>query len=144
MLQLAKLPQELVPRTKILRRFISELMRAHEYQSYVVHFEHELTNYMRIYGEQSLDNQVPFTLIDIYESMSLYSIPDVPTNLIPSRNILSPILPSTDNIRYPLPHIATGTINDNTLSPPIDNDWYSNHPELDNSNDNPEIVVMHI
>jgi hypothetical protein len=123
MLQLAKHPQ-LVPRTKILKRFISELMRAQEYQSYVVHFECELTNHMRAFGEQNLDNCIPFTLMDIYESMSLYSIPDIPTKLIPSRNILSPIPPSNNNTRYPSPHIATGTIDNDNLCQPINDDWY--------------------
>jgi hypothetical protein len=141
MLQLAKHPQ-LVPRTKILRRFISELMRAQEYQSYVVYFERELTNHMRKYGEQNLDNHVPFTLMDIYESMSLYSIPDVPTKLTPSRNILSPVPTSNANSNSPLAHIATGTIDENLLCQSINDDWYSEVNASDMSLDNPNIGAM--
>jgi hypothetical protein len=72
-LQMALHPQ-LVPRTKLVKLFISELMQAPEYQPYVLSFKKDIMQHIRLYGEQNLNNKVPFTILDIYESISLYSI----------------------------------------------------------------------
>jgi hypothetical protein len=84
-LQLALHPQ-LVPTTKLVKRFVTELMRAPEYQSYIIHFERAIINHIKIYGEQNLDNKAPFTIMEVYETLIIYSIPEIPSNLKPSKN----------------------------------------------------------
>jgi hypothetical protein len=77
----------LVPRFKLIRRFVSELMRAPEYQTYVSDYHKLIIKHVKIHGEHTNTN-VSFTLIDIYDDLTSFAVVSIPTKLDPSPNNL--------------------------------------------------------
>jgi hypothetical protein len=133
-LQLSLQPQ-LVPYTKLVKRFITELMRAQEYQPYLLSFEREIIQHIKQHGEHNLTHKAPFTIMEIYESITTYSIPAIPSKLLPSRNLINtpPItsLPiTTPNVQSV---IASGIVTDKVDNDETDNvnkefaleEWYT-------------------
>ena len=99
----------LVPRFKLIRRFVSELMRAREYQTYISDYHKLIIKHVKIHGEHTNTN-VSFTLIDIYDDLTSFAVISTPAKLDPSpNNISGPPLhyPSTSpSINDTMPLIA--------------------------------------
>ena len=91
----------MIPHFKILRHFISELMRAHEYQTYITDYHKLLIKHVKQYGEHSNHN-VTFNLHDVYEDLISFSVPEIPSSLTPSPNVLTQTLPPTSKLNTSL------------------------------------------
>ena len=51
--------QEYIPHTKIVKRFVSELMRAQEYQIYLNWYYKEIVDYCKRHGEHLVQQRIP-------------------------------------------------------------------------------------
>ena len=64
-MQMSRHPH-LVPRFKIIRRFVSELMRVREYQPYLMDFHKHIIRHVKTHGDHT-NTPVTFSLHDVYD-----------------------------------------------------------------------------
>ena len=84
--------EHMIPHFKIIHHFVSEVLHTQEYQSYIVSCHKLLIKHVKMHGEHSSHN-ANFTLYDVYEDLISCSLPEIPTLLTPSPNLLPPSLP---------------------------------------------------
>lgn len=100
----------LVPRFKLIRHFISKLMQAREYQTYVSDYHKQIIKHVKTHGEH-MNTNISFSLIDIYDDLTSFTVTSTPAMLDASPNtITSPMfnyrINSSTDTNETLPLIA--------------------------------------
>ena len=114
-MQMSRHPH-LIPHFKLVRRFVSELMRAREYQPYVMDYHKLIIRHVKQNGEHTT-TPVPFTLHDVYDELSAFAVAPIPSKLEPSPNLLVTTNDINDNL---LPHLeSTGHLPSSDIQPHI-------------------------
>ena len=106
-------PSPFIPHFKLIRRFVSELMRAREYQPYIMDYHKCIIRHVKQNGEHTTI-PVSFTLHDVYDELSAFAVTSVPAmldtspNLIVESSSLNNTFPTDvgNSHNAPHPHIA--------------------------------------